>query len=110
MSISVLSAALRGEPTGHSRHFNGDAVACAKRDLNPGDMLDGEGGFMVWGKLLPAAKSLQMAALPIGLAGGIKLARPVKQGEIVRWSDVVIDEDALDVKLRREMERRFAPV
>jgi predicted homoserine dehydrogenase-like protein len=73
-------------------------------------MLDGEGGFMVWGKLLPAAKSLQMAALPIGLAGGIKLTRPVKQGEIVRWSDVAIDDSAPEVKLRRELETRFAPV
>jgi predicted homoserine dehydrogenase-like protein len=110
LPISVLSAALRGEPTGHSRHFNGDAVACAKCDLNPGELLDGEGGFMVWGKLLPASKSLQMAALPIGLAGGIKLTRPVKQGEIVRWSDVAIDDSAPEVVLRRELETRFAPV
>ena len=104
----MLSAALRGEPTGHSKLFNGDAVACAKRDLNPGDMLDGEGGFMVWGKLLPAAKSLELGALPIGLAGGVKLSNAVAQDELVRWSDVVIDEQALDVKLRRELETRFA--
>ncbi|MEK6204660.1 MAG: Gfo/Idh/MocA family oxidoreductase, partial [Amylibacter sp.] len=69
LGISVLSAALRGEPTGQSRSFNGDAVACAKRNLAVGDMLDGEGGYTVWGKLMPASDSLKMGALPIGLAG-----------------------------------------
>ena len=43
-SISVLSAVLRGEPTGTPTEFRGDAVACPKRDLQPGETLDGEGG------------------------------------------------------------------
>ena len=109
LSISVLSAVLRGEPTGHSRWFKGDVAACAKRDLKAGDMLDGEGGFMVWGKLLPAAKSLQMQALPIGLASSIKMTHAVRQGEIVRWSDVEVSGDAPEVRLRRELESRFNP-
>ena len=55
LGISVLSAALRGEPTGQARGFRGDVVAVAKRDLRAGEMLDGEGGYTVWGKLMPAA-------------------------------------------------------
>ena len=48
--------------------FRGDVAAVAKRDLRAGEMLDGEGGYTVWGKLMPAAASLKAGALPIGLA------------------------------------------
>ena len=37
--------------------WNADVVATAKRDLRVGELLDGEGGYTVWGKLLPAATS-----------------------------------------------------
>src|SRR5262252_6723439 len=87
LGISVLSAALRGEPTGQTRAFNGDVVAVAKRALKPGESLDGEGGYTVWGKLVPAARSLAEGAVPIGLAHGIKLVRDVAAGQLVRWSD-----------------------
>src|SRR4051794_34555759 len=60
LNISILSAALRGEPTGQPHSFRGDAVAVAKRALRAGEMLDGEGGYTVWGKLLPAATSLKV--------------------------------------------------
>jgi len=103
LNISVFSAALRGEPTGQTLEFRGDPVAVAKRDLAIGDTLDGEGGYTVWGKLWPAEKSVAYGALPIGLAHGVKLTKPVKRGETVRWSDVAI-EDNLAVSMRREME------
>src|SRR4051794_8773900 len=108
LGISVLSAALRGEPTGQSRAFNGDVVAVAKRALSAGEMLDGEGGYTVWGKLMPARKSLAAGALPIGLAHRVKLKNDVAHGAVVRWSDVEI-EDSEAVTARRDMERRFAP-
>lgn len=108
LGISVLSAALRGEPTGCTRDFVSDVVSVAKRDLKDGEMLDGEGGFTVWGKAQPAAKSLQFGALPIGLAHGVKLKRPIKEGEIVRWDDVAADEAADAVKTRRAMEQAFS--
>jgi predicted homoserine dehydrogenase-like protein len=54
LGISVLSTALRGEPTGQPREFRGDVVAVAKRDLKPSEMLDGEGGYAVWGRVMPA--------------------------------------------------------
>jgi predicted homoserine dehydrogenase-like protein len=108
LGISVLSAALRGEPTGQTRAFNGDVVAVAKRTLKSGDSLDGEGGYTVWGKLVPASRSLAEGAVPIGLAHGIKLVRDVSPGQTVRWSDVAaVDSEAM--RVRRDMERRFAP-
>ncbi|HEY7690184.1 MAG TPA: flagellar biosynthesis protein FlgA, partial [Dongiaceae bacterium] len=107
LGISVASAGLRGEATGSPTGFRGDAVATAKRDLAAGETLDGEGGFTVWGKLMPAADSLRIGALPIGLAGHVKLRNAVNSGATVRWSDVVIDETSEAVRVRREMERVF---
>jgi predicted homoserine dehydrogenase-like protein len=107
LNISVLSAALRGEPTGAPRAFRGDVAAVAKRDLKTGETLDGEGGYTVWGKLLPAERSLAAGALPIGLAHGVKLKRDAGTDQVLTWNDVEIDETAEAVVARREMERRF---
>ena len=108
LSISVLSAALRGEPTGQPRGFRADVVAVAKRALHQGEMLDGEGGFTVWGRAMPAAASLAAGALPIGLAHRVALRRGVAEGAVLTWDDVAaLDSPAALV--RREMERRFAP-
>jgi predicted homoserine dehydrogenase-like protein len=108
LNISVLSAALRKEPTGQPRDFRGDVVAVAKRDLRAGEMLDGEGGYTVWGKLMPAQASLKAGALPIGLAHGVKLKADVAHGAVVGWNDVEIDSANDTVAVRREMEKRFA--
>ena len=81
VGVSVASVALRGEPTGVATAWNADVVATAKRDLKPGEMLDGEGGYTVWGKLLPATKSAAMGGLPLGLAHNVKVVRPVVQGQ-----------------------------
>ena len=107
LGISALSAVLRNEPTGQTRDFMSDVVSVAKRDLKQGEILDGEGGFTVWGKAQPAAKSLQFGALPIGLAHGVKLTRAIKAGETVRWDDVSSDETMDAVKTRRAMEQAF---
>ena len=82
----------------------------AKRDLRAGDMLDGEGGYTVWGKLIPAAASLRAGALPIGLAHRVKLKNDIPHGAVVRWSDVEIDENNDTVKTRRAMEAKFGRV
>ena len=108
LNISILSAALRGEPTGQPHGFRGDVASVAKRDLRAGEMLDGEGGYTVWGKLMPAAASLAAGALPIGLAHRVKLKNDVAHGEVVRWSDVEIDANNETIKTRKAMEAAFA--
>ena len=107
LGISVLSASLRREPTGQPQGWRGDVVAVAKRDLRGGETLDGEGGYTVWGKLVPAARSLAEGALPIGLAHRVPLLRDIAAGEIVRWADVEMPESDA-VSERQEMERRVA--
>jgi predicted homoserine dehydrogenase-like protein len=109
LGISVANVALMGQPTGAARHFNADVVATAKRPLEAGEVLDGEGGYMVWGRLMPAADSLAAGALPIGLAHGAALKNDVAEGGTVAWADVDIDEASDAVRFRRDMEREFAP-
>ena len=107
VGISVASVGVRNEPTGCATGFHADAVASAKRDLEAGEILDGEGGYTVVGRLMPAADSLTVGALPLGLAHGVKLLRPVAVGQPVTWADVRIDESLGAVRARREMERLF---
>jgi len=108
VGMSVASVALRGEATGVAKHWNADVVATAKRDLAPGDMLDGEGGYTVWGKLLPAVKSVELGGLPLGLAHDVKVTRPVKKGQSLSWADVAMDTSTHAYKLRQEMESIFS--
>ncbi len=109
VGISVASVGLRGESTGSPTGFRADVVATAKRNLKPGEILDGEGGYTVVGKLMPAAASLKIGALSLGLAHNVRLLKPVAAGQPVRWIDVVVDETSYAVKIRREMEKLFAP-
>ncbi|MCO6384814.1 NAD(P)H-dependent oxidoreductase [Oceanicola sp. 502str15] len=105
-AMSVLSACLRGEPTGSSRLFRADAVATAKGNFQAGEFLDGEGGFKVWAKAIPATESAALNALPIGLAHHVKLKRPVSRDQVVSLDDVDIVDD-LDIHALRDEQRRL---
>ncbi|MCZ8111776.1 MAG: NAD(P)H-dependent oxidoreductase [Betaproteobacteria bacterium] len=112
VGYSVASVVLRREPTGVARHWKADVVATAKRDLCAGELLDGEGGYTVVGTLQPAAASLGLrgeGGLPLGLAHGVKLLRPVARGQLLTWRDVEVDERSAAAGLRREMERTLPP-
>ena len=107
VGLSVASIALRGEPTGVAAGWNADVVATAKRDLRVGERLDGEGGYTVWGKLLPAARSAGLGGLPLGLAQNVKLIRPVSKDQCLTWSDVAMDTSTPAYQVRKEMESLF---
>jgi predicted homoserine dehydrogenase-like protein len=109
LGISVASVVLRREATGAPSGFYSDVVATAKRALKQGEMLDGEGGFCVWGKQIPAMRSLAEGYLPLGLAQNVPLTRDVAEGECLRWTDVAYDASDFAVKVRREMEATFGP-
>ncbi|WP_343115458.1 NAD(P)H-dependent oxidoreductase [Ostreiculturibacter nitratireducens] len=106
LSISVLSAALRGEATGCSREFRGNVAAVSKRGLKAGEVLDGEGGYTVYGRLMPAAVSAEADVLPIGLAHRVKLVRDVADGQAVTFADVEIEEDSAVALYREAMAGR----
>lgn len=104
LGVSVTNAVVRGEPTGTTTAWAGDVVAVAKRNLAAGEMLDGEGGRCAWGKLVPAARSRTIGALPIGLAQGVRLVRPVPHGTILTLADVEPLPDTAAVRARRALE------
>lgn len=104
LGISVASVALRGEPTGSSEAFNADVASVAKKDLQPGDTLDGEGGYTVFGRLVAAHESLASEYLPLGLTGGARIVRPVSKGSILTYEDVELDQSLFSYQLRKKME------
>ena len=109
LGISVASVGLRGEPTGAAIAWHGDVVATAKRDLAAGETLDGEGGYTVYGKLVPASASLQLRRIAArARARGHAEAGRSPRTHTVRWDDVGVDAASEAVAIRREMERRSA--
>ncbi|MDH3636801.1 MAG: Gfo/Idh/MocA family oxidoreductase [Gammaproteobacteria bacterium] len=108
LNISILSAALRGQPTGTPVGFNADVAAVAKRDLEIDEILDGEGGYTVWGRIMPADASIGVQALPIGLASEVKLTAPIKQGQVITLKDIDANTDTQAWQVRNAMLQAFA--
>ena len=107
LNISIFSAALLNQSTGQTQTFSGDVIATSKRPLKKGEILDGEGGATVWGKLIPAKDSLLNETLPIGLAHGMKLNKDLNEDQILTWKDVDYSLDDPTVAYRRSMEKNF---
>ena len=104
VGMSVASVALRGEATGTPTEWVADVVATSKRALRTGEILDGEGGYTVWGKLLPVGRSLALGAVPLGLAHDVRLKRDVAAGAVVTWDDVEINTSTRAYELRKRLE------
>ncbi|NBT39179.1 MAG: flagellar biosynthesis protein FlgA [Alphaproteobacteria bacterium] len=107
LNISILAAGLLGRATGQTKNFQADVVATAKRNLSAGDVLDGEGGHCVWGKLYPAKTSLQMGGLPIGLAHHVTLKSNIGVGKPICWHDVDMGSTNIAISTRKRMEQHF---
>ena len=107
LNTSIFSAALLKLPTGQTKYFKGDVVSVSKRNLKKGEKLDGEGGFTVWGKLIPASTSLNLQALPIGLANDMYLKNDINKDKIITWNDVEFDSNDEIINYRHQMENKF---
>lgn len=101
LGVSVAAAALDGQPTGAPVAAHAEVVATAKRDLAAGEVLDGEGGYTVYGVVRPADAAAE--PLPIGLAHGARLQRPVGAGQAVQLGDVELGDTSELLQLRREL-------
>ena len=84
-----------------------DVVACAKRDLRAGDVLDGLGGFMTYGVCERAEAVTNEGLLPIGIAEGSRMRRDVPRDRALTLDDLELPEGRLVIDLRREQERRL---
>jgi len=110
LPISIVRAALDHEPTGAPLPVPVAMVACvAKRPLAAGEVLDGEGGYTVYGVIDDAAAARHERLLPMGLSRGANIVRPVPEDGLVRLDDVSIDKSSPLVALWQEQMRLIAP-
>ncbi|PGT77385.1 NAD(P)H-dependent oxidoreductase [Priestia megaterium] len=100
--LSVARAYFHKEATIAPWHgLQAETVAVAKKDLKPGDRLDGIGGYTVYGKLLTHNEASAVNALPIGLVDpNVVVTRSVKQGEIITYGDIEQEKESMIWKLR----------
>ena len=109
IGVSVASVALRGEPTGAPFAGHRAEVICATRaPLRAGDLIDGEGGYAVYGTCVPAELARRQRLVPLGLAHGLRLVHDVPADHPIGTDDVAFDDTSFLWKLRREQDALFA--
>lgn len=86
-----------------------DVVACAKRDLKAGEVLDGLGGFSTYGLCERAELAAQDGLVPIGITEGARVRRAVARDEPLRRDDLELPDGRLVNQLRREQDERLGP-
>jgi predicted homoserine dehydrogenase-like protein len=97
-TVSVALAAVRGDATGTARGRVAEAVAAAKRGLDPGERIAGGGGERVYGLVERAGATPD--AVPLELLDGAELRRPVERDQTLTYEDVVVDRDSFLFHLR----------
>lgn len=102
--LSIAEAVLDHEPTiAPLGKPVAEVIAIAKRDLKPGDVLDGIGGYAIHGQIDTAENAAGL--LPVGLSNGIALIRPVRKGDPIPLSAVRLNEESTLMRLRRHQDR-----
>lgn len=82
-----------------------EVVTTAKRDLPAGTRLDGLGGYDTYGQAERADVTRHDALLPIGVAEGAVLRRPIRRDEVIGYADIDLPEGRLVDELREEQAR-----
>ncbi len=82
-----------------------ETVAVAKKDLNPGDVIDYLGGYTVYGMIEKTITAKEQNLVPLGISVGGTMQKSVKMGEPIRYDDITLRENDLIVKLRREQDK-----
>jgi predicted homoserine dehydrogenase-like protein len=85
-----------------------DVITTAKIDLEPGQTLDGLGGYHTYGQCENADIVNQDNLLPMGLAEGCRLKRPVAKDQVLTYDDVEIPVNSVAHRLRAEQNAYFA--
>jgi len=99
--VSVANAAVRNEPTGVPRAHEAEVVGAAKCDLDPGDEIDGGGGYTVYGHLVAAEDADDAGYVPMELIDGATVTSSVERDEVLTYDDVTVDKDSFIYRLRR---------
>jgi predicted homoserine dehydrogenase-like protein len=99
-SVSVANAALRNEPTGVPKNREAEVVGAAKKDLAPGDELDGGGGYTVYGLLVDAETATEEDYVPLELLDDATVTTDLEKDDIVTFDDVEVDQESFLYRLR----------
>jgi predicted homoserine dehydrogenase-like protein len=108
-TLSVARAAVYGEPTGQVRTQATEVVAAAKRDLDPGEELDGPGGYTIYGVLADADVARDEGWVPLELLPGATVESPVETDGFVGREDVTLRTDSLLYSLRQVQDSGALP-
>ncbi len=107
--MSIARALVQRRPTGAPPGgMVAELIAVAKRDLRPGEQLDGAGGYTVYGLSERHAVAARERLLPLGFAYQGTLRRAVPKDQPLRWDDVAVDTSTFLYRLRAEQDRVFA--
>lgn len=105
-TVSIAAAALDGQATGAPTDRTAEVVAAAKRDLEPGEEIDGGGGYTVYGQLESAERADERNHVPFELLDGAELTRPVEQDDVITYEDVELDDSSFIYTLRTLQDQR----
>lgn len=107
--LSAAAAALFGECHMRPRPVPAAEVGClAKRDLEPGEILDAIGEYSYRGFALTREDAVARNALPIGLAQGARVQRRIARGELLTLASVEPDASLAIVEVRRAQDAMVA--
>ena len=87
-----------------------ETVAVAKRDLQVGDKLDALGGFTMYGLIDRLENARRGDMLPLGVAVGATVLKPLKAGDVIHYSDVQLDESQTILRLRKEQDSLLSAI
>ena len=102
--LSVARAVLDREASLFAPSLMAEVCTMAKKDLNPGDKIDGIGGYTVRGYADIAKDARRDNLVPIGLIEGAMVQKPIKVGELISYDQVELNESSLIVQLRRKQD------
>jgi predicted homoserine dehydrogenase-like protein len=107
--VSIARAVLYGDTTlATEQPPVCETITVAKCDLEPGQRIDGLGGFTIYGLIEQADVARRENLVPLGLAPGATVRRPVAQGTALTYDDLELNEDQLIVQLRRQQDQQLS--
>lgn len=106
---SIIDAALNGRATLAPKGLFCEVATIAKQDLYPGDILDGIGGFTVYGVIENSPLMRKYGLLPIGLSRGCTIMKRVTKDSPITYNDVSIPNNRKVDILYKQQQALFAP-
>lgn len=106
--LSIPEAVLDRKASLMTEAWTAEVGAAAKKDLAVGDTIDGIGGYTVRGMIEDATIAAAEKLVPLGVLNKATVIRPVKQGQVLTYDDVALDESSTIVMLRKLQDRLVA--